>query len=405
MSRERGFADGVRRIVDELDLGWWAFALVIGAVVAFVGWIYLPWVVFGLFVYYVARPIERRLEQWVPSPNIAAAVTLLLIVVPIVALLAAAILVTITELSKFLTDDVVARIDALLPVAVGTLPQDPVELTNELLASFSGGAAQTVFDTVARTVGSVAAALYNAFLSLLFAFFLLREDERLATWFRANIADGDTDTVRYLAAVDAGLSSVYFGYTVTIFVVMVLAGIVYSAFNLIAPPGLAIPAPLPMAVITGVFTIVPLVGRSIVYLVVTAYLAIVALESNPAFLWFPLAFVLVMELPFDNLIRIYVRPALSGRLFPMGLIVFAYLIGPPLFGWYGIFFGPFLMVVVVLFVQWKLPRLLHPAQEMDGPLDPFEPGPALESEPEPNQEQTRLDEVPSGVEDEAGPTD
>ncbi|KAB1185386.1 MULTISPECIES: AI-2E family transporter [Haloferax] len=400
MSQASSAADRIRRIFEHLELGWWAFALVVGAIIAFVGWVYLPWVVFGLFIYYVARPIAKRLEGRLPSKNITAVVTLLLIVLPIVGILGGAILFTIAELSRFLTAEVVTRITAALPFTIDALPQDPIELLRQVGEVFSGGAIQGVFGSLTQTVGSVANSLFNAFLSLLFAFFLLREDTRLADWFHTNIADEDSDVSQYLSAVDEGLESVYFGYTVTIFVVIVLSAIVYLAFNLIAPPGLEIPAPIPLAVITGLFTIVPLVGRSIVYAVVTAYLAILALQSNPAYLWFPLVFVVVMELPFDNLIRIYVRPTLSGRLFPMSLIVFAYLIGPPLFGWYGIFFGPFLMVVVFLFLQLKFPRMLHPSTE-DAPLRPLEP-----SEQWPVDDgQTRLDDVRTDIDEPTGTSD
>ncbi|MFC7137820.1 hypothetical protein ACFQRB_20265 [Halobaculum litoreum] len=65
----------------------------------------------------------------------------------------------------------------------------------------------------------------------------------------------------------------------------------------------------------------------------------------------------------------YIRPRLSGRLLPMSLIVFAYLVGPPLFGWYGIFYGPLLLVVVFLFCRLKLPSMLHPEAGMPRPSD------------------------------------
>ncbi|WP_410767355.1 AI-2E family transporter [Haloferax sp. DFSO60] len=397
MSRGETTADRVRQAVEGIDLGWWVFALVIGGVVVFVGWVYLPWVVFGLFVYYVARPIEKRLEGRVPSKNIAAGVTLLLVVLPIIAILVGALAVTFSQLSTILTDDVIARLDGLLPVAVGSLPTDPNELFRELVSVLSGGAFQSVFTSLSRTVGSVASALFNMFLALLFAFFLLREDTRLAAWFAANIADEETATSRYLATVDQGLQSIYFGYTITIFVVMILAAVVYSVFNLIAPPGMAIPSPIALAVITGVFTIVPLVGRSIVYAVLVGYLAIIALQTNPRYLWFPLVVLAVMELPFDNLIRVYIRPALSGKLFPMSLVMFAYLIGPALFGWYGIFFGPFLMVVVVLFIQLELPRMLHPSKS-DSTL-------GLRETWNVDGRQTRLDEIRTDIDDNVGTSD
>ena len=376
MKRESDAATKTKEVFAELEVGWWAFALVVGSVIAFVGYVYLPWIVFGLFVYYVARPIERRLEGTLPSKSLSVLVTLALVVVPVVAILGGAVLVTVAELSRFVTDEVVTRINELLPFAIEMLPRDPAELLSEVAAWFSGGAFQSVFGSLTRTVGSVASGLFNAFLSLLFAFFLLREDERLADWFTKNVSGKDSDVVEYLSAVDEGLQSVYFGYTITIFVVMLLATVVYGAFNLVAPPGLKIPAPIPLAVITGLFTIIPLVGRSIVYFVVTGYLVLVALRTNPTSLWFPLVFLAVMELPFDNLIRVYIRPALSGKLFPMGLIVFAYLIGPPLFGWYGIFYGPLLMVIVVLFLQLELPRLAGRSADRApaGPMDSTESG-------------------------------
>ncbi|WP_416841390.1 AI-2E family transporter [Haloferax sp. DFSO52] len=400
MSRERGAADRIRDLFDDLEIGWWAFALVVGSVLVFIGWVYLPWIIFGLFIYYVARPIETRVERFAPSKNIAAVVTLLLVVVPIVVILGTAILLTVAEISRFLTTEVVAQINAFLPVAIGALPDDPVELVRQLGELFSGGAIQDAFGSLSRTVGSVASGLFNAFLSLLFAFFLLREDDRLVAWFHANIADENSEVVRYLSAVDEGLESVYFGYTVTIFVVIILSALVYLGFNLIAPAGLEIPAPIPLAVITGLFTIVPLVGRSIVYAIVTAYLVIVALQSNPSSLWFPLLFVVVMELPFDNLIRIYIRPALSGRLFPMALIVFAYLVGPPLFGWYGIFYGPFLMVAVVLFLTLKFPRMLHRAED-ENPVQSAEPP----TEWEVDEGQTRLDDDRTDFDEPVGTSD
>ncbi|MFC7138179.1 AI-2E family transporter [Halobaculum litoreum] len=295
MPSDREPATGIGRTVRELQVGWWLFALAVFAVIALVAWVYLAWIVFGLFVYYVARPIDRRVSRRVGSGNVSAAATLFAVVLPVVAVLGAAILVTLVEVSRFLTGDLLSFVEGFAPVAAGTLPDDPTVLVGSVLDTLREGTVQTVFSSVTRTVGSVAATLFNGFLSLLFAFFLLREDDRLAGWFRANVADETTDTHRYLVAVDEGLQSVYFGYTATIFIVVIMATVAYSAFNLIAPPGLAIPQPITLAVLTGLFTIVPLVGRSILYVVVTVYLVVTALRTDPSTLWFPLVFFAVME--------------------------------------------------------------------------------------------------------------
>ncbi|MDF9748214.1 AI-2E family transporter [Natrinema salsiterrestre] len=114
---------------------------------------------------------------------------------------------------------------------------------------------------------------------------------------------------------------------------------------------------------TGLFTLVPLVGRSIIYIAIAGTLAVQAATVDPRLLWFPIAFLAVMIVAFDNLVRTYIRPYLSGRLLNTGLVMFAYLFGPPLFGWYGIFLGPFLMVFIVTFVRMILPVLADPECE------------------------------------------
>lgn len=149
----------------------------------------------------------------------------------------------------------------------------------------------------------------------------------------------------------------------TIFAVVILSAFIYTVFNFVAPAGLAIPSAVLFAVVTGFFTLVPLVGRSVVYVVITGILAAQAATVDPRLLWFPLVFLAVMIVAFDNLVRTYIRPYLSGRLLNTGLVMFAYLFGPPLFGWYGIFFGPSLMVFIVTFVRMILPVLANPERE------------------------------------------
>jgi predicted PurR-regulated permease PerM len=73
-------------------------------------------------------------------------------------------------------------------------------------------------------------------------------------------------------------------------------------------------------------------------------------------LWIPLVFFVLMVLVFDNVVRTYIRPYLSGQTYDMALVMFAYLLGPVLFGWYGIFLGPLLMVLIVEFITVVLPR-------------------------------------------------
>ncbi|WP_101297927.1 hypothetical protein [Halegenticoccus soli] len=60
-------------------------------------------------------------------------------------------------------------------------------------------------------------------------------------------------------------------------------------------------------------------------------------------------------------------------------MLFAYLLGAAIFGWYGVFLGPLVLVVIVDFLRLVFPRLLR--GDLDRPRD--DPGTASASPPRP----------------------
>src|SRR6056297_1125030 len=273
------------------------------------------------------------------------------------------LLVALGQLARAAANLPADRILAQLPIQVTDLPNTPSEVYDTTLVLIQEPSVQTLIGSVGGVVGAVGATLFNLFIALLIAFFLLISARDIADWFEVNVFGEDSLAVDYLSTVDRGLGSVYFGYTMTIFAVILLSALVYGLFNLVAPGGLAIPSAVLFAVVTGLFTLVPLVGRSVIYFTIAAILGVQAATTDPRLVWFPVAFLAVMIVGFDNLVRTYIRPYLSGRLLNTGLVMFAYLFGPPLFGWSGIFLGPFLMVFIVTFVRMILPVLARPDRE------------------------------------------
>ncbi len=343
------------------ELGWWVFAAALAVVLVTSLDSYLGWFVFGLFLYYVARPISRWLqERGVPS-GIATLLTLAVIILPFIALLVVIAVIAFGQLSAVRAADVERLVRTLFPgFDFGTIPTTPEGFYDSAAGLLEKPSIRSFLFRIRGVVGTFAAQSYNLFVTLIFVFFLVRDEATITGWFRRTVADEGTSTYRYLKEVDRGLNSVYFGYTLTIFVIIILSAVIYNLLNFIAPPHMAIPQTMLVAIATGLATIIPLVGRTIVYLFVVAYLAVVALETDPVRLWFPALFYVVMGIAFDNVVRTYIRPVLSGRLFPTSLIVFAYLLGPTVFGWYGIFLGPFIMVVVVQFLWVVFPTLSLP---------------------------------------------
>jgi predicted PurR-regulated permease PerM len=364
MSLDKSETGSVRIGLAREHLAWWVLGVVFLGVTAFVAFEYLPWIVFGLFVYYVARPITRWLESRVGSAGLAAAATILLIVVPFVVFVAAFFVIALGQFVDALAGVPIQAIVERLPFQVPTpVPNTPEDVYQTVVVLIQEPSVQSTVVTISGALGAVGATLYNVFLSILLAFFLLVNDRRLTGWFTTEVFDEDGLATDYFRGVDAGFNSVYFGYTLTIFAIMVLTALIYTAFNVFAPGTLAIPSVVLLAVITGLFTLVPLVGRSIIYLFIAVILGIQAVPIDPVLLWYPVVFLVVMALVFDNVVRTYIRPYLSGRMFSTALVMFAYLLGPALFGWYGIFLGPLLLVLIVGFIRQILPVLAHPERE------------------------------------------
>lgn len=349
---------GPLRSVDRTTLGWWLFAFALAVVSAVVVYPYLGAFAFGLFLYYTARPLARYLRPTIGA-TAAAGIAVLGLVVPVVGFLLAVLLIALGQLAAVRTAAVEQYVDPLVsPVDVTTLPNDPLVLVESLERLLEDGTVQTGFSWAMGAASALATTVLTLVLALAFVYFLLRDERRLAGWFRTEVAASGTPLHRYLMRVDRGLQLVYFGNLLTILVVVVLSAILYTGLNVLAPAGLSIPVPMVMAVLTGIATFVPLIGRSIVYLAVVAYLSLLALWTDPARLWFPIVFSAVMAGGLDSAIRYVVRPYLAGRAVHTGMMLFAYLLGVATFGWYGVFLGPLVLIAGVEFVRTVFPTLI-----------------------------------------------
>jgi hypothetical protein len=70
-----------------------------------------------------------------------------------------------------------------------------------------------------------------------------------------------------------------------------------------------------------------------------------------------------------------VRLRLSGEGgLHVGMVMFAYIFGPLLFGWYGLFLGPIALVVIVHFARLVLPELLDGERIQPYAVDPGHAG-------------------------------
>ena len=352
-------------VPDRGRVAWWVFTLALVAILAGILYAFLGTFVLGLFVYYATRPVFDRLDR-IGQRSLRAMAALLIVALPVLVLIAYTVTIGIRELSALAGTDISAYQEFLQPYVDLSGAQNPSDLLEALVSDpgrlASLGNPETLrraAESLGAYLGVVATGLLQVGIALGIAFYLLRDDHRLAGWARTQISRGDEVLAAYGCAVDKDLKTIYFGNILNAFVVAVIAALSYNLLNVIAPAGLAIPVPTLLGLLTGATSLIPVVGMKAVYVPVGLYLSAVAALSDPTLLWFPAVFFLLALTLIDGLTELLLRPYISGRNLHVGLVLFAYILGPLLFGWYGLFLGPLLLVLLVHLFRIVVPELIH----------------------------------------------
>ncbi|AUV83497.1 AI-2E family transporter [Salinigranum rubrum] len=373
-------------------LGWLLFVVGLVASAAFVAWHVVGMVVLGVFGYYAMRPIRDRVESVVESRQVAAVATVLAVLVPVVLLvfyLGVRALSRLQRMSHPLTPaSLVDRLNVLGSLTpeqrqqVQTLLSDPTAVL-----SGSGGALFSNVDLVTQVVGAVTGLLMLLALAVTLSYVLLARDHGLSSTFVDLVGGRDTTVYAYAAAVDEDLESVFFGNFLFAMLMAVVAVVVYWATNLLAPDEMAVPMVLALGLLTGIASLVPIVVGKLVYVPVLAYLGVQALRSGGTELAFVGAVGVVYVLVLDLVPQALVQPYLSGRRLDTTLLLFSFIIGPMVFGWYGFFLLPILMILLLEAVRLVLPELLRGDRPRPSVLVDTDPGtnPREEREDVPDQ--------------------
>jgi predicted PurR-regulated permease PerM len=382
--------------MDRGRVGWALLGTLLAAAVAFVLYSFVGTFVFAVFIYYATRPIYRRLRRRVRPASLAALTALVVLVLPALALVTYAALVVVGQLNRLANgarSDLAAALDVDLdafptvrsPEAL--LEVDPrTYLSTEQLV----GLARQVGGAV-DVLAEVGVFLVHVFVMVAVAFYLLRDDARIGRWVTARFGDDRGVLAAYLDAVDRDLNSIFFGNILNAVLTGTIGVIVYSALDAAAPAGLGVPAPALVGALAGVASLIPVVGMKLVYVPVALYLTGVSALAGFDGVWFVAVFAGVSFVVVDTIPDLVLRPYVSGRSLHVGAVMVAYTLGPLLFGWYGIFLLPMVLVFVVHFARIVLPELVG-----GEPIRPYavDPGAAVDPPDAPAEASTRPDETP-----------
>ena len=350
----------------ELDRGrlaWWGLGFVLAGALVFVAYSFVGTLVFGLFIYYATRPIYRQLRRALNNPSLAALVSLFTLVLPALLLVGYAFTIVLQQIDQYTSNGPIdVERFGLDPETIDRVA-DPATITQDALGGvLSTGDIAQLFSSLGSAFGTVATlgiAVIHLFVMLAMAFYLLRDDHRLARWFYRRFGDDRGVVQTFFAAVDRDFNSIFFGNILNAVLTGTIGVIAYSTLNVFAPPELRIPAPALVGLLAGIASLVPVVGMKLVYVPVALLLLVqTALTPAPGLLAFVISFVVVSFVLVDSIPDLVLRPYVSGRSLHVGAVMLAYTLGPLLFGWYGIFLMPMLLVLLVQFAQHVLPPLM-----------------------------------------------
>ena len=353
------------RLPSRSRTAWWAFVLFLGAVVAYVVGSFMGLVVLGVFGYYATRPICVRLRSVTGSRRLAATLTALSVIVPILLLFAVAGLRLFQAVSEQfgggnVVGTLIARVTGVDALSADQREQLVSLLSNPTSVLDAGGSVWANLGTAVTALQGVIGGLFLLGLATTLAYFLLANDDDVSEGLVELIGGRDSTAYAYAIAVDSDLESVFFGNLLFVVASSILATVAYAATNFVAPPGLQVPMVLVAGFLTGIASLIPVVVGKVVYVPIVASLGFQAIsgDGGDGSLVFVGAVLVAYVLLLDVLPQSFLQPYLSGRRIDPILLLFAYLIGPILFGWYGIFLMPILFVLVLEAIRIVLPELL-----------------------------------------------
>ena len=348
--------------VDWSRTAWWGIGAVLAVALTFVVYSFVGTFVFGVFIYYATRPVYNRIRKRIPQSSVAAAVAIFAMVLPALLLAGYALLIVANQVREL---DIAGNgYLEQLPFTQETLDMltDPSQVATidwqQYVTTDTIGGALNSLAQAADTVAFLGTGAIHLFVMLAVSFYLLRDGGRLGRYFvrftdQAGIVDA------YGLAVDRDLKSIFFGNILNAIVTGTIGVIVYSVLNVFAPDGGSIPAAALVGLLAGAASLIPIVGMKLVYVPVAAFMAVRAVANDvTGGLAFVLVFALASLVVVDTIPDLVLRPYVSGRSLHVGAVMIAYTLGPLLFGWYGIFLMPILLVLVVHFVRIVLPELL-----------------------------------------------
>ena len=345
------------------------FGLAVAVVAGYVAYRFVAPLTVAVFLYYSTRRFYHRLERLRLPARMRAVVSLSVIGVPLIGLVSYTLVLLVLEARQFIeqypvTDTIGAENSVIADLAELSNPT-----MDELLAAYRSGQFDPLIELIseqASLLASTASGLaLNLLITVIVTYYLLIDGSRFHDWLLT--FDDDAIVRDYLETADDELEAVLYGNLLNVIAISIIAVATYLGYNAVAPAAVEIPYPTLAGAITGVASLIPVIGMKIVYVPLAAAMSIpVVIDGEVGLLAYVGGFLAVAIVAVDTIPDIVLRPYFSGETTHVGLLMLAYIFGPVVFGFHGLFLAPIILVLALTFADTALLRLLG-AEPDSGP--------------------------------------
>lgn len=353
---------------EHLEMVWWGIGIFLMVILFWAAYAHLGVLMLSLFIYYATRPLLKRVERVIPSPTISVFVSLALFVLPLLLIFGYAANVAVNEfynvvvtfdavnikpyIEPYISNDILGVDWELL----FTSPQEFFEKTSSL-SLFQRGV-----DHALSSMGFVGSVFINLVLVFIISFYLLRDDDQISAWIQTHFGMYLPKWDTFKHEVDTDLQTIFFGNILLAIITAIIGVTVFTILSFLNPTSIPVPYPALIGLLCGIGGLIPVIGAKLVYIPIGGYMLLWghSFGTGQKEIVFPLAFIGFSYIIVDQIPDVVIRPYVSTKRIHMGLVMVAYIVGPFLFGWYGLFLGPTLLVLGLHFAHHILPFLLEP---------------------------------------------
>lgn len=352
-----------------LTIGFGVFLAVAAGVMAYR---FVAPLTVAVFVYYSTRPFYRKLRRFGIPSRVRAALVIILFSLPIVLIMGYTAFLLLREVRRLSQQYQLSEISGTNSTAVGSLGSfgssgGAQTLTPEgILEAYRAGELDAVVDFLSSQAPFVFDLMSDLFVNMVIVvivtYYLLVDGWRI----RELLLRYDEDGVlrEYFDTADEEISAAFVGNFLNVVIISAVAMVVYASYNFVVPASVEVPFLALAGVLTGIASLIPVVGMKVVYVPLAAAAgAGPLLAGDTSVVGYLVAFLIVTFVLVDTIPDVFLRPYLSGECTHVGLLMLAYIIGPIFFGFHGLFLAPLILLLGVTFFYNVLPYLLDGEDE------------------------------------------